>query len=348
MILFNIRLALSEHRQMTLELAQLDLESRERQQVGRLTGEVSNTPPPEVRTMFIDEPATHRFVPFKVSNSRGPCRRCCCQGFGEDSHGSCRLCDREPVFQEHALVQRLNPFRGEDGSAFLLQNLLSSDECDDVIAQAEAFGLKDCGYHKQIRVTDRVVVMGEDLAALLFERSRAYLDDILIPDFGRPPVGVPKGMLKGLWQPACLNLGFRVCRYRPGGFFVPHHDDAVGESDTFRSIKTFMIYLNDDFSGGLTRFYDEKQQLYCQGQPEFLVHELRPEKGSCLVFNHHITHDGGELQAGMKYILRTEVMYKHVSNFKGGLQDSLDETDFSSEGFESDTDYLDEDLLPAP
>merc|ERR1712070_892493 len=37
----------------------------------------------------------------------------------------------------------------------------------------------------------------------------------------------------------------------------------------------------------------------------------KPERGSCLVFNHEITHDGSELVSGNKYILRTEVMYQH-------------------------------------
>eukprot|EP00928_Gymnodinium_smaydae_P003908 TRINITY_DN11380_c0_g2_i2.p2 TRINITY_DN11380_c0_g2~~TRINITY_DN11380_c0_g2_i2.p2 ORF type:complete len:116 (+),score=11.68 TRINITY_DN11380_c0_g2_i2:118-465(+) len=86
-------------------------------------------------------------------------------------------------------------------------------------------------------------------------------------------------------------------------------------SGRHRSIKTFMIYLNDDFEGGPTSFYNENQRRYSRGLSENQIYELRPEKGSCLVFNHCITHDGGELLQGKKYILRTEVMYRHRSAF---------------------------------
>ena len=36
---------------------------------------------------------------------------------------------------------------------------------------------------------------------------------------------------------------------------------------------------------------------------------MKPEPGRALVFDHHILHEGEELQNGMKYILRSEVMY---------------------------------------
>lgn len=36
---------------------------------------------------------------------------------------------------------------------------------------------------------------------------------------------------------------------------------------------------------------------------------LQPRQGSVLLFNHHITHDGGTVESGLKYLMRTEVMY---------------------------------------
>merc|ERR1712113_1147182 len=107
-------------------------------------------------------------------------------------------------------------------------------------------------------------------------------------------------------------------------------------SDTHRSIKTFMIYLNDEFEGGHTRFYSEDQCRYHTGLPENLLYALRPEKGSCLIFNHRIVHDGEELLQGLKYILRTEVMYRHRSAFsdRGDDSDRDDDSDsdFDCEG----------------
>merc|ERR1719161_3537991 len=73
-----------------------------------------------------------------------------------------------------------------------------------------------------------------------------------------------------------------------------------------------MLYLNDDFQGFPTTFYKGSQKHYTLPDPAKVLHELIPERGSCLVFNHNLTHDGGKLNSGTKYLLRTEVMYQRV------------------------------------
>mmetsp|Transcript_21139 Transcript_21139/g.59423 ORF Transcript_21139/g.59423 Transcript_21139/m.59423 type:complete len:298 (-) Transcript_21139:250-1143(-) len=281
-----------------------------------------------------DTPTQHRFA--RLPSPGAP------SGSPSGSDGACPAGAILPV-------GRADLMGSSDSSAFLLRNLLSSEECDDIIAQAEAFGLSDVGYLRRIRVNDRVKVMGEDLSELLMSRARPHLDDMLLETptqaraqaARRPPKGLPKGLLRGLWTPESLNPCFRVCRYGPGGFFLPHHDEGPDLHDKHRSIKTFMVYLNDDFAGGPTNFYAEDQGLYMKPDPGKVICELRPEKGSCVVFNHCITHDGGELLAGRKYILRTEVLYRHHSTIAGGATgDSGSDSDFecSGQGLASDSD----------
>merc|ERR1712228_745092 len=104
---------------------------------------------------------------------------------------------------------------------------------------------------------------GEDLAELLFERALPHLSDIMVRSGSHPtPRGVPPYSLKGRWSPSDLNPCFRICRYSPGGFFRAHHDGGFDISKQHRSIKTFMLYLNDGFQGGPTRFYTEAQPHY--------------------------------------------------------------------------------------
>merc|ERR1712008_311619 len=194
----------------------------------------------------------------------------------------------------------------------VLENLLSPEECDAIIAQSEAFGLRSCEYDSSFRITDRVSVNACTLGDVLFERARPYLSDVLVPGCRNPAAGLRKELYNGLWQPKCLNGCFRICRYSPGGFFLPHFDLGWDEGNMLRSIKTFMVYLNDDFSGGDTNFFNEKQVHYRFPKQANRTYAFRPKKGSCLVFNHCITHDGGKLFAGVKYILRTEVMYKYA------------------------------------
>jgi hypothetical protein len=55
-----------------------------------------------------------------------------------------------------------------------------------------------------------------------------------------------------------------------------------------------MVYLNDDFTGGETRF--------TQGV-------VKPAKGMALVFVHQLFHQGDVVTSGRKYVVRTDVMY---------------------------------------
>jgi hypothetical protein len=55
-----------------------------------------------------------------------------------------------------------------------------------------------------------------------------------------------------------------------------------------------MIYLNDTYKGGATRF----ETFALEGQA-----------GMALVFDHGLIHEGGEVSEGLKYVLRSDVMY---------------------------------------
>eukprot|EP00732_Lithocolla_globosa_P006248 Lithocolla_globosa_v1_NODE_7113_length_990_cov_869.985027.p1 type:complete len:227 gc:universal NODE_7113_length_990_cov_869.985027:129-809(+) len=202
-------------------------------------------------------------------------------------------------------IQRHNIF--EDGSAFILQNVLSKNECDHYISQAETLGFHGCS--TKYRVTNRVSAMSENLAEVLFHRIKQHLNSIDVT-FDNRDRGVPEEVRRGHYDPVNLNECFRICRYEKGGFFLPHFDYGFERSMEERSIKTFMLYLNEDFEGGPTCFYNDKQPHYEKGKKENIVHQYRPKAGDLMVFNHHITHDGGELTGGKKYIMRSEVMFK--------------------------------------
>lgn len=214
----------------------------------------------------------------------------------------------EAGFENDRQVERVELFGDH---AFVLRNFLSVEECNEVIRQTEALGMCAPPETHRMRLCERLKVMDKDLADVLFKRALLYLNDIQVRDSERPR-GVPVAAMQGTWKPDSINPFFRVCRYDVGGFFLPHHDGDFVKSSRNRSLKTFMVYLNDDFDGGPTNFYEESQPHYARADPEKVILSYQPERGSCLVFNHDITHDGGELRLGQKYILRTEVMYEHL------------------------------------
>ncbi|HSG70719.1 MAG TPA: hypothetical protein VLA12_09915, partial [Planctomycetaceae bacterium] len=59
-----------------------------------------------------------------------------------------------------------------------------------------------------------------------------------------------------------------------------------------------LVYLNDDFEGGETNFIVE---------PEV---SIKPETGMGLMFQHPLLHEGAEVTSGVKYVARTDLMYR--------------------------------------
>ena len=68
------------------------------------------------------------------------------------------------------------------------------------------------------------------------------------------------------------------------------------------SLLTFMIYLNTGYEGGATRFEAAK---------------VTGQTGLALVFQHGLVHEGSEVVQGVKYALRSDVMYGPVGRFGG-------------------------------
>ena len=58
---------------------------------------------------------------------------------------------------------------------------------------------------------------------------------------------------------------------------------------------TFMIYLNDDYEGGQTTFNHVT---------------IEPKQGTALIFQHDLEHEGKAVTQGIKYVLRTDIMYQ--------------------------------------
>lgn len=175
-----------------------------------------------------------------------------------------------------------------DPMIFLIEDFLSPAECRELIDLAEGIGFIDAPIttrhgpqmRKDIRNNTRILHEDHALAARLFERALPAL----VPTWTfRKPVG--------------FNELFRFYKYEPGQRFAPHFDGHYERPSGERSEFTFLIYLNDDFRGGCTRFF----------KPELI--SVHPQTGAVLVFQHHQLHEGATIEEGIKYVLRTDVMY---------------------------------------
>jgi len=199
-----------------------------------------------------------------------------------------------------------------DGRAFVLRNMLTAAECDSCIAMAQHMGMHSVqahGYTQRVRVCDRLVAVSEQLSSRMFVRIAPFVVPVDLTTRTARPRGVPIRAANALWRPHGLNETFRTVKYDVGGHFSPHLDGGHVRSSTDRSLQTCMLYLNDDFEGGRTRFFDESQEAYATPDPAKVVHTYVPRRGDALIFFSELMHDGEALTAGRKWILRSEVMY---------------------------------------
>ncbi len=214
---------------------------------------------------------------------------------------------RAPIFkdlkphlqQDHQLIHpslSSSNFLSQDG--VVVRNALTATECKGIISLSESKGYQDaidyCGMYRD-RWNDRFMSDDHELAEFVWNR---------IKDF------IPKTMFafESQWKLEKLNSRFRFCKYIGGKehYFGPHTDGEYIVDSNHRSLLTCMLYLNgcDEFEGGLTNFIDYKTKA--------INYSVHPEPGLCVIFpqaNLDFYHEGTKVTKGLKYILRTDVMY---------------------------------------
>lgn len=170
-----------------------------------------------------------------------------------------------------------------------LPAVFTAAECADWIARIQSAGTEVATINtkrgnqvdSQIRNNRRVIFDDSEWANTLFERVKDQV-----------PQTIHDMSLAG------VNERLRCYEYQPGHRFAPHSDGAFIRDEGERSWYTYMVYLNEGFEGGETLFFVE---------PEVVI---TPKAGAALIFQHPIIHEGSEVNAGVKYVVRTDLMYR--------------------------------------
>lgn len=114
--------------------------------------------------------------------------------------------------------------------------------------------------------------------------------------------------MRVLSHPA-LKICHHLHRYYSGDVFQQHLDTCFTASESLRSFYTVNIYLNDAFSDGRTRFFDDDNRITCS---------VQPAPGLALIFAQpgfrFYSHDGERVNDGIKYLIRSDVMYRRVDS----------------------------------
>lgn len=178
---------------------------------------------------------------------------------------------------------------------FVVHDFFSADECDAAVARAEAAGFEEATIttsagpvmNKGMRDNARAILDDPDEAARLYERARPFLPAVVLRQ----------------WELSGFNERWRFYRYDPGERFEMHFDGSYARDHDEKSQVTFMVYLNDDFAGGETNFYDRSMGCYLT---------VRPVRGMALAFVHWKLHEGAAVLRGRKYVQRTDVMFRRL------------------------------------
>jgi len=171
---------------------------------------------------------------------------------------------------------------------FTVDGFFTAAECDACIAYGEELGFADAPIttargpvmRKDVRNNERVMFDDQRRADDLWQRITDYI-----------PLQI------GPWTACGLNERFRMYRYDEGQQFDWHRDGYFERENGERSQLTFMVYLNEDFSGGETTVDGNI---------------VMPQQGTALFFVHRLLHKGQPVTTGRKYVLRSDVMYRKV------------------------------------
>ena len=213
-----------------------------------------------------------------------------------------------------------------DNTLIIFDDLLDNDECNEIINKTHNYYMDlSAEYLKSQRDSKRILNMNKNLADIIYERIKKYIeketDNKKLQPFG---FGV-----NGIWSPIGINHCFRHSVYHaPSIGFKPHRDSSYIEKPNTRSILTIIIYLNDDFIGGDTIFIkpnsDRKigqivEEELSDGYN--IIHKITPKKGKAIIFNHNVIHAGLDVTMGSKYIMRSDILFENLNPFTNNYND---------------------------
>lgn len=221
--------------------------------------------------------------------------------------------------------------------AVILDNVLSPSECSKLITLAEAsvpnaqYGAESDPWqpalvnvgsgrevlHPKYRNSDRIIWDQQTIVDRLWQRivaAEGIADKLAVVENDFQILG-PSRKDTQRWEFLRVNERMRFLRYGAGQFFRPHCDGAYREpgEKPVKTIFTVHLYLNDskqtvgdgaELEGGATSFLsmDEERKM-----------DVDPKAGRVLIFQHRkLYHSGDDVKAGLKYTMRTDIMYAMV------------------------------------
>jgi len=205
--------------------------------------------------------------------------------------------------------------------ARVLDNVLSASECAQLLRLAEQssssgkweqamvnMGIGREALAPEVRLCERIIWDSPEVVQRIWERC--ILADGIKGELEALPGVHRNGAVKqgAKWEFSRLNERMRFLKYGAGQYFKSHRDGTyLTSSGEEASFYTLQLYLNGgDVKGGATTFHsmDMTRSL-----------DVDPKMGRVLLFQHaHLLHSGAEVQEGIKYTMRTDLMFQRMTD----------------------------------
>ncbi|CAM9167612.1 unnamed protein product [Choristocarpus tenellus] len=196
---------------------------------------------------------------------------------------------------------------------FSISDLLVKKECRAWMAFGEEHGFS-LSFHRATsemahRDNGRITLHNPSVAAALWARVGPFVPAVMD---GRTATG--------------CNANIRLYRYTVGQRFGKHIDESVEDENGHISKWTVLVYLNggegtgeegagagDGNDGRAGTVLQGGETVFYKGNYGTKVAaSFSPVQGACLVHGHGtqcLLHEGARVERGVKYLLRTDVMY---------------------------------------
>eukprot|EP01121_Diplochlamys_sp_Union-15-3_P021640 TRINITY_DN8864_c0_g1_i2.p1 TRINITY_DN8864_c0_g1~~TRINITY_DN8864_c0_g1_i2.p1 ORF type:complete len:257 (+),score=36.17 TRINITY_DN8864_c0_g1_i2:46-816(+) len=204
-----------------------------------------------------------------------------------------------------------------DPVKFVIEDLFSKEECENMIKLGKKNGFipvaKTGGgaAGKKNRNNSSAVFTDETIANMIWNKVQPYMEADLtnISNFyNNSYVGTDPTA----WKVDSICDKIRIYMYDKGEYFNPHMDGSLkrevnkdGNTYVQQTFVSLMVYLNDDFKGGETEFFENSSKMANLKHKFTIV----PKRGMVAIFPHENLHRSTPIVKGIKYLLRTDVVY---------------------------------------
>ncbi len=177
---------------------------------------------------------------------------------------------------------------------FTLDDLFSDDDIrklNDVVINADS---KTRKFADQPFKNGKVII--PELSTLIYDRIYKHLPSYYTDRNGK------------VWKYVNACKYIMYSEILPGQQFGIHTDTGIeyDEQNNIYSKYTILIYLNDEFGGGYTTFYDNSFKKTVS---------IVPRKNRTLIFDLDLYHAGEQVTSGVKRWIGTELVCKYVGNW---------------------------------